>query len=271
MLMTLPRSLIVVVAALAAGLGATVAGFAASQSSSGVIHACYSTKTGGMRRVSATAHCKSGERALKWNVTGLQGSQGLPGSNGTNGTNGTDGVPGLDGTNGTDGTDGTDGTTIVRRIRLQTPTNVQVTNHTAWIENAMPLANATWTQNASELDQVIGGSITVTTPTSCDDGGGPLPSLPNLGVTIKLDGMQLMFNEGDAPFGVTHAYVLQPATGLIATPANPNQVLATLFEPDVDTSRTITVSVRAGRPSATVNCNTGVSVSALSLDVTAMR
>jgi hypothetical protein len=222
---------------------------AATQTNTAVIRACYAKRTGAMRRISANGHCKAGERALKWNVTGIQGPKGDPGS------------------------PGTDGTTISHRVRLQTPTDVTLTSGTPYVETPMLLTDATWTQAAAEVDQIIGGAITVTTPTSCDDGGGPYPHYPSLGVTVYVDGSQIMYADGDAPLGETHTYLLTMSGPTLTVPhtTSPDQALATLFEPGTDTGRTLAVSVHGGLSGHAFTCDVPAKVTALSLDVLTMH
>lgn len=77
--------------------------------------------------------------------------------------------------------------------------------------------------------------------------------------------------DGDAPLGAgTKTYVIAPGVLTGAHATSPNQVLATLFEPDSDTGRTLTVSVHGGLPSQALTCNVPAQVTAVSLDVVAM-
>src|SRR4051794_10556231 len=196
--------------------GAFLAGavaFATTQTSTAVIHGCYSKKSGVLRRISSTGHCRSGEKTLKWNVQGIQG---LPGTHGPDGTKGAD---------GTDGTNGTNGTTIQWRPRVQTPTAVTLTSGTAFVETPIPVTNSTWTQGATELEQIIGGTISITTPNSCNDGSS-YPTYPSVGLTVYVDGNAILNRDlADAPLGATQVYTIgQPSPyGL------PEQVLGTLF------------------------------------------
>lgn len=90
-----PRSLRLSKSALfltAGCLGAFLAGaaaFASTQTSTAVIHGCYATKTGVLRRIPSTGHCKRGEKALNWNGKGIQGIQGVKGDPGSAGADGT--------------------------------------------------------------------------------------------------------------------------------------------------------------------------------------
>jgi len=71
--------------------------YASIPDAGGVIHGCYKTSDGKLRVVESI--CASGETALDWNQTGLQGAQGIQGPAGTNGSNGVSGwewVRGLD-------------------------------------------------------------------------------------------------------------------------------------------------------------------------------
>jgi hypothetical protein len=98
-----------VIAALAGLLGAGVAGFAATQSSSGMVHGCYSRKTGVLRRIPATGQCQIGERSLNWNMEGAQGASGAIGPQGLQGDTGPQGPQGDTGPQGPQGDTGPQG------------------------------------------------------------------------------------------------------------------------------------------------------------------
>ena len=64
-----------IIASLAVCLGALLGGagaIASTQTSTSVIHGCYATRTGVLRRIPATKHCKTGEKSLNWNGKGIQ-------------------------------------------------------------------------------------------------------------------------------------------------------------------------------------------------------
>jgi hypothetical protein len=73
------RKFVVALFLLAVGAGVALA---AIPDRNGVIHGCRNTRTGLLRVIKSTAHCRVGERALNWNVRGPQGPQGPPGPQG---------------------------------------------------------------------------------------------------------------------------------------------------------------------------------------------
>jgi hypothetical protein len=70
------RKFVVALFLLAVGAGVALA---AIPDRNGVIHGCRNTRTGLLRVIKSTAHCRVGERALNWNVRGPQGPQGRRG------------------------------------------------------------------------------------------------------------------------------------------------------------------------------------------------
>jgi hypothetical protein len=70
-----------------------------------LIHSCVA-KDGTIRIVGETATCKSNERALDWNIRGIQGIQGVQGDQGMEGVQGTQGLPGEEGMPGEPGLSG---------------------------------------------------------------------------------------------------------------------------------------------------------------------
>jgi collagen triple helix repeat protein len=77
----------------------------------GVISACYTKSTGGIRLIDAQAgeSCKKGETLVTWSQTGPQGIQGIPGASGIPGAPGPSGVPGEPGPAGSMGPQGLQG------------------------------------------------------------------------------------------------------------------------------------------------------------------
>src|SRR3954467_14676411 len=84
-------------AALLAG-GAMAIG--AVPGSNGTINGCYAKKTGTLRVVSASAHCKRSETRISWNQKGLKGDTGAAGPAGARGAIGPAGPSGLSATAG---------------------------------------------------------------------------------------------------------------------------------------------------------------------------
>lgn len=86
----------------AAGLligGALVGGVAMAATSTTVINACVTTKTGALRIVADGVQCKTSETATSWNQIGPQGLQGLQGEQGPQGPQGEVGPQGPAGSN----------------------------------------------------------------------------------------------------------------------------------------------------------------------------
>jgi len=106
-------ALVAVLALVGAGIG-----YAAIPDSSGVIHGCYSTKTGALRVIDSSAKCANAEIALNWNqqgpkgdpgATGPQGAVGPAGPKGDTGATGPQGAAGAQGPAGLKGDPGTTG------------------------------------------------------------------------------------------------------------------------------------------------------------------
>jgi collagen triple helix repeat protein len=97
--------------AIVAGFALVVAGvaYAAIPDSSGVIHGCYSTKTGALRVIDSAAKCGSGEIALNWNQQGPKGATGAAGPQGPAGPAGPAGPQGPKGDTGAPGPAGPQG------------------------------------------------------------------------------------------------------------------------------------------------------------------
>ena len=102
-------------ATVAAGLTLGLAGVAAATptarraAASTVVHACFKTKTGALRMVTAGKGCKSGERSLTWGVAGAAGVSGAAGAAGAQGPRGIRGPQGVTGAAGAPGPNGPDG------------------------------------------------------------------------------------------------------------------------------------------------------------------
>jgi hypothetical protein len=101
---------------LVAGLATVVlvaggtAAWASIPDTHGVIHGCYSTKTGALRVINSdSTHCKSGERSMTWNQRGPTGAPGDTGPQGVNGDTGAQGEQGIQGEIGPVGPRGDDG------------------------------------------------------------------------------------------------------------------------------------------------------------------
>jgi hypothetical protein len=107
----LARSLIAAVVVLGA------ATMPAQALGSGVIHACYNTRSGpartsgNLRILRARGHCKSSEHPIAWNAAGVTGSTGAAGVTGATGAQGAKGAIGATGAFGATGPVGSTGAT----------------------------------------------------------------------------------------------------------------------------------------------------------------
>lgn len=88
--------------------GAGIA-YGAIPDSSGVIHGCFSHKTGVLRVINPWAKCASGEVALNWNQQGPKGDIGAAGARGAVGPQGAPGQTGAPGPRGANGAPGSEG------------------------------------------------------------------------------------------------------------------------------------------------------------------
>ena len=89
--------------AVAAAAGASLGEVAGQPRSSGVVHACRSTKSGLLRAVRTGVACRRGETALAWNARGVPGPAGPVGPLGPQGPEGHVGAPGAAGPAGPQG------------------------------------------------------------------------------------------------------------------------------------------------------------------------
>jgi hypothetical protein len=155
--------------------------------------------------------------------TFLQGIKGDAGATGAQGLEGLDGIVGSKGDIGAQGAQGPRGRDGSASIAVQARLANSVTApHGA--TTAVPLASATWTQSAGQLD-LIAGTITLTVPSSCTG------TFSN-SLVISVDGQ---------------------ATTLAAAPTFPAGTSATLpvvigslSEPDSDTPHTMTAALANG-------------------------
>lgn len=99
----------------AAGAGGRMVLASIDSTSGDVIHACQRTADGGIRIVSESTTCRTGETPLSWNVqgpegpAGPQGEQGIPGEQGAIGPAGPQGEQGVPGEQGPAGPTGDTG------------------------------------------------------------------------------------------------------------------------------------------------------------------
>lgn len=119
-------------------------------------------------------------------AAGQAGAQGVPGSAGTSGEKGATGTEGPPGKQGEQGPPGASGTTIVARAR-----SVGAVSSATETMTADPLAGGTWTQAASELDQlVLQLKVTVPPEAECTHKVGGGFAYPQGHATIQVNGKQ---------------------------------------------------------------------------------
>ena len=99
----------IVAAAFLAGTLATLLFAAGALAAPGMIHVCYNTHTGAMRRIEATQSCKAEEVHIHWNADGVQGAKGVTGASGAQGEAGPAGKAGVNGAQGATGATGAAG------------------------------------------------------------------------------------------------------------------------------------------------------------------
>ena len=99
----------ILAAASVAGTLATLLFATSAVAEPAMIHVCYNTHTGAMRRIEATQSCRAGEVHIHWNADGLQGAKGVTGASGAQGEAGAAGKPGVNGTQGATGANGATG------------------------------------------------------------------------------------------------------------------------------------------------------------------
>ena len=99
----------IVAAAFVAGTLATLLLAASALGAPAMIHVCYNTHTGAMRRIEATQSCKAEEVHIHWNADGLQGAKGVTGASGAQGEAGAAGKAGVNGIQGATGANGATG------------------------------------------------------------------------------------------------------------------------------------------------------------------
>jgi hypothetical protein len=200
----------------------------------GVIHGCYDpTQRGALRVIDKNAgqRCRAAEKPLPWNQTGPPGQPGSPGPSGPPGASGSPGPAGAD------------GTTIVARFSASAPVTIPKGSQ----PTPVPLTTDTWTQGASDIDEIV---VSVTIQENCTP----------LNIEVRVDGgaesqtIQLMGVGGGATQTFTRSLASYDYGG-------PGFVLG---EPGTDTPHTVSVI-------GLVPCSADQVVTALQLDVLAAR
>lgn len=194
---------------------------------------------------------------------GPQGPTGPTGPTGATGVEGATGVTGASGAKGETGATGPAGSSIMDRIRTAEP----VASTTSPSEATVPLTGASWTQNANELNQLV-GVVTITKPAHSEclakGAAGELVHSP-----VRVDGLQTS-GIGATASGETPVTETRPLT----LTHNGEQYL---FEPGTETQHTITVGPISD------NCEKGIApggatvppthftIDSISIDVVGIR
>jgi hypothetical protein len=209
---SLSRPAIAIIAAFSGVLIAGAGAVAATQTSTAVIHGCYSTKTGVLRRIRATGHCKSGERTLNWNAQGIRGIRGVKGETGS---------PGID------------GTTVVDRMRLSSFT---VPPDGAF--HSVPLSGTTWTQAADQVNVFYGG-LSYAMPATCNG----ILRQNAMSIRAYVDGTLVNAKPGGSAdvFNSLAPAETGTMTDIFEDASRPT---ISLFEPGVPTAHTFELDVR---------------------------
>jgi len=126
------------------------------------IKACYNTTTGDARIVSVTAACKTGEKAVEWNIVGPAGPRGATGATGKTGPTGKTGAVGPRGATGPQGPRGPQGAQGIQGSKGQTGSTGAQGPQGPGGFNGVQLftANGTWTAPPTidhVLIELIGG------------------------------------------------------------------------------------------------------------------
>jgi len=166
-------------------------------------------------------------------LRGKTGARGPQGEQGEEGAAGEQGSAGEVGQEGPGGATGASGTTVVARARSAaaqaTATAPEPSNRLAIADD--PLIGATWTQGASEIDQVI-GRFTISEPplSQCSGNGGASHAF----IELQVDGTRIG-SEGIRNNGVTSE------TTTTQTFASGRR--RWLFAPGANTSHTLTAKI----------------------------
>jgi hypothetical protein len=214
-----PAAVLAVGAVVAAG-----GGFAIAATSSGtVVHGCVNKQTGLLRVLKGHQHCTRHESKLDLNKQGVPGRNGAPGA------------------------------AVVLRSRGSGDVVTQsctASSCTPFSPQTYPMTPASWTQGATEDDQVFGEATITSSGAACSSsfptGFGP-------SVAVVVDGKALT---ASTPFLTSSG----AGTSTVQIP------LATMFEPGTATAHTLSARVSD-------NCNTGVhfTINSVKIDVAAMR
>jgi hypothetical protein len=174
-------------------------------------------------------------------LRGLKGDMGASGGRGLQGLEGLRGATGAAGPTGAAGSAGRDGSaSIGAKARLSG--GAVSAAHGA--STSVPLAGATWTQSAGELD-FLAGSATVKIPATCTGSFGNA-------LIVSVD-------------GVAQTFALAPSAPASTTVTVP-LLVGTLSEPDHDASHTLTAALGNSCTKAGEDYSvTGVSIDAVKI------
>lgn len=150
---------------------------------------------------------------------------------------------GHNGKNGKNGINGQNGSAVVDRARTTAPVTVPSGSNTPV---SIPLTHASWTQQATEVDQFV-GQVTFTPPTSCSN-------IFPASLQVKL---------GSQSIGSANLTAFSQGTQTV-----PISFISGAFEPGTPTTRTLT----AGATNACTNSpGQDFTINSLAIDVIAAR
>jgi hypothetical protein len=226
-----------------------VAGLASATipDSAHVIHGCYNPSQNNKLRVIDTdkgQKCTKAEKPLNWNQSGPPG------------------------TNGTSGTDGTDGTSIVARPRWTG--NQDLPNPNA----PVTVSVGSWSQGATEVNQVIPGTVTFDLDPGCNIGEFEIGvRVPGWGDSVSGGPLEAFYDIRDIR-NTNNSEAVEVTTPIdqrveARTASGEVQALLSVFEPGAATPRSLSVTFEGVY--ACPLSGQHVTVTAMSFDVAAMR
>jgi hypothetical protein len=189
-------------------------------------------------------------------ANGAAGPEGPPGPKGDAGPTGPTGPAGQDGADGAPGPAGRDGSAIIARARIAGPTRTTRTTTASATPGDVPMASATWTQGATELNRFV-MELRVVAPQSCPFAGNTQFN-GMMSVNVFVDGTFV----GGSGFSWTPSNAGATQTRTVAFDN-------VLFEPGSPTDHTITA--KAGDNCDGTSDADRYEITGLSVDVVADR
>ena len=173
---------------------------------------------------------------------GPAGAKGAKGATGANGAGGPAGPAGGQGPQGIQGPSGAQGTSVVARIRSVAPV---VTQTTPTLVND-PIAG-TWTQHATELNQLT-GQVTITFPPETECGGAEPVAIEIFLDNSLVGGAASSASASSPTETVTKTVPIgwtkkEPSEAPFSSHWPEEAVSPWLYEPGADTGRTLTATV----------------------------